>query len=158
MRYELAPWRETENWIDPFQTVEKMREGMSRMFDLAFPSFSGRTTGLLEGMWSPAVDLYDTKDQIIVKADLPGMKKEDIEVSIHENTLILKGEKKNEMEKKEEDYVRTERFYGSFHRSFTLPSPVDVSQVKASYKNGVLEVLLPKKEEAKPKQINVNVE
>jgi HSP20 family protein len=158
MKYELAPWRETETWMDPFQTIGKLQDEMNHLFNLSLPAFSGKSAGLLEGMWSPAIDIYDTKDQIIVKADLPGMKKEDIEVTLHDNTLILRGEKKNDQETKEEDYVRTERFYGSFHRAFTLSSPVDAAQVKANYKNGVLEIMLPKKEEAKPKQINVNVQ
>jgi HSP20 family protein len=94
----------------------------------------------------------------MVKADIPGLDKEDIDISVHGDTLTIKGEKKEEKESKDKGLVKTERFYGSFNRSLTLPSEVDAAKVKASYNNGVLELTLPKKEESKPKQIKIDVE
>ncbi|MBI3616889.1 MAG: Hsp20/alpha crystallin family protein [Candidatus Omnitrophica bacterium] len=108
-------------------------------------------------LWAPAVDIIDEKDDIRVRADLPGMKKEDIEVSVNNDTLSIKGEKKEEKEIKEKDYVRSERYYGAFQRSFTLPAGVDPQKVNAAYKDGVLEITLPKREDAKPKQIKVDI-
>jgi HSP20 family protein len=116
-----------------------------------------RTFGLLEGNWSPAVDLYDDKETVRVRAELPGLKKNDINVSVHGDTLILEGERKQEFEEKKENYHRIERTYGQFHRAITLPSPVNATAVKATYRDGILEVVLPKKEEAKPKQIEIEV-
>ena len=110
------------------------------------------------GTWSPAVDISETENALMVSAEIPGMKKEEIKISIHNNILVLKGEKKKEKEEKEEKYHRIERTYGSFTRSFSLPTSVDPNKVKASYKDGILYVELLKKEEAKPKEISVNVE
>jgi HSP20 family protein len=101
--------------------------------------------------------VHDSKDNLVVRADLPGLKKEDIEVSIQDGILVIRGEKKEEAERKGNGAVRTERFYGSFHRAVSLPAAVDDAKVKASYKNGVLELTLPKKEEAKPKQIKIDL-
>jgi HSP20 family protein len=109
-------------------------------------------------MTPPVVDLYEEKDDIVVKAELPGMEKDDIEVSLTDHTLTIKGEKKKEEEVKEENFYRSERRYGSFVRTLELPAEVYTDKVKASFKNGVLEVRLPKTEEAKRKEIKVNVE
>jgi HSP20 family protein len=112
----------------------------------------------LEGSWTPAVDVYDSKDDILVKADLPGLKKEDIEVTVEDNRLILKGEKKNGYEEESgKDFLKSERFYGSFYRALGLPVAVNAERVKAVYKDGVLELTLPKREEVKPKQIDIRV-
>ncbi|RJP27384.1 MAG: Hsp20/alpha crystallin family protein [Candidatus Omnitrophota bacterium] len=153
----LIPWRPRETWWDPFRDLEVIQNEMNRMFNSSLVRWGDRDVGLLEGAWSPAIDIYDSKDNIMVKADIPGMKKDEIEVSVHGDTLIIKGEKKQEKEVKEKDYVRTERFYGSFNRAISLPAAVDASKVNASYKNGVLELVLPKKEEAKPKQLKVDI-
>lgn len=142
---------------DPFHMLETLQDDMNRLFDFSFSKWPEKSTGLLQGGWSPAIDIYDEKDELIVKADLPGLTKDDIEVTIEGNILTLKGEKKHEEKTKEKDYVREERFYGAFHRAIALPTSVDADKVKAAYKNGVLELTLPKKEEAKPKQINVEV-
>jgi len=111
------------------------------------------------GNWMPPVDIYETEGNLVVKAEAPGLEKDNFKVSVENNVLTLSGEKINEMSEKdaEGNCHRTERTYGKFSRSFTLPNNVDVTGVKAKYKNGVLEVSLPKKEEAKPKEISVDV-
>jgi HSP20 family protein len=106
--------------------------------------------------WMPATDLYEKDDRYIVRVDLPGMKEEDIEVSIVGDMLTIKGEKQEEMEVKEEDYYQCERSYGSFFRSIDLPSMIDAGKIEASYMDGVLEVTLPKSAEVKPKKIAVS--
>ncbi|MCM8796534.1 MAG: Hsp20/alpha crystallin family protein [Candidatus Omnitrophica bacterium] len=153
----LIPWRPREMWWDPFRDLEAIQNEMNRLFDSSLLRWSDRDVGLLEGAWSPAVDIYDSKGNVMVKADIPGMKKDEIEVSVNKDILIIKGEKKQEKETKEKDFVRTERFYGSFNRAIRLPAEVDASKVNATYKNGVLELVLPKKEEAKPKQLKIDI-
>jgi HSP20 family protein len=153
----IIPWRPKEMWWDPFRDLETIQSEMNRLFDSSLLRFGDSNVGLLDGAWSPAVDIYDSKDNVMVKADIPGMKKDEIEVSVRNDTLIIKGEKKHEKETKEKDYVRTERFYGAFNRAIRLPAEVDPAKVNASYKNGVLEFVLPKKEESKPKQITIDV-
>jgi HSP20 family protein len=111
------------------------------------------------GGWVPSVDIYETPEhEVVIKADLPDMKREDVGVTVENNVLTLKGERKLEQEVKRENFHRIERRHGSFSRSFTLPSTVDASRISASYKDGVLTVRLPQRDEAKPKQIAVNVE
>jgi HSP20 family protein len=109
------------------------------------------------GGWHPPVDIYEDKDGVVLKAELPGMKKDDIDVRVENNVLTMNGQRKREQEVKEDGYYRCERSYGSFSRSFSLPTTVDVKKINASYKDGVLTVSLPKLEEAKPKQIDVKV-
>lgn len=135
--------------------LSTLRDEIDRLFDLSFPSFT-REMGLLSN-WSPALDIHQDKDNVFVRVELPGMKKEDINISWHEGVLSISGERKREEETKEGETFRTERYFGRFHRSVTLPSAVDVSQVKALYRDGILEVTCPKAEEAKPKQIEVSV-
>jgi HSP20 family protein len=108
--------------------------------------------------WAPAVDIRDHKDKILVRAELPGVKKEDLDVHIDENVLYIRGEKKEDTESKEGEYVRTERFYGSFSRGFTLPTEVDAQNIKASFKEGILELEIPKREQASPKQQRINIQ
>jgi HSP20 family protein len=109
--------------------------------------------------WVPAVDIYETDaHEVVIKAELPDVKKEDINVTFENNVLTLSGERKQEETTKREQYQRVERHFGSFSRSFTLPATVDASRIVASYKDGVLTIRLPRREEAKPKQISVNVE
>lgn len=111
------------------------------------------------GGWSPAVDIYETEGrEVVIKAELPEMKREDISVTFENNVLTLKGERKLEQEVKRENFQRIERRYGSFTRAFTLPPTVDGGQISASYKDGVLTIRLPQREEAKPKQITVNAD
>jgi len=153
----IIPFRQRDLWWDPFRDLEVIQNEMNRLFDSSLMAWRDRGTGLLEGAWSPAVDIYDSKDNIMVKADIPGMKKEEIDVSVQDDTLVIKGEKKQEKEVKEKDFVRTERFYGTFNRSIRLPAEVDSTKVSATYKNGVLEIILPKKEEAKQKQLKIEI-
>ena len=146
---ELSTW-------SPFDRFSTLRDEMNRLFDLSLPGFGGREDRLL-GVWSPPLDVLQDKDHVFVKCELPGMKKEDIQISLHENTLTISGERRQEREVKEGDAFRSERFFGRFHRSLTLPVPVQANQVKAQYKEGILAVTLAKAEEAKTKQIEVQV-
>ncbi|HLF17757.1 MAG TPA: Hsp20/alpha crystallin family protein [Candidatus Omnitrophota bacterium] len=152
---KIIPWKERETGLDVFQDIEDIQREMNRLFDFSLhrPLKAGNGGKL----WAPAVDVVDEKDVIKVKADLPGLKKEEIEVTVDNDTLCIKGEKKQEKEIKEKDYIRSERYYGSFNRSFTLPASVDPQKVNASYKDGVLEITLPKKEEAKKKEVKVEI-
>ncbi|MBI4472281.1 MAG: Hsp20/alpha crystallin family protein, partial [Acidobacteria bacterium] len=105
--------------------------------------------------WSPAVDIFETEGEIVVKAELPGMGRKDITLNLENNVLTLRGERRFEKETKEENYHRIERSYGGFSRSFSIPSMVDEEKIRADYKDGVLSIVLPKKEQAKPKQIRI---
>jgi HSP20 family protein len=144
---------------DLFGGLSQLRRELDTMFDLPDSSWSAplRTFGLLEGAWSPCVDVYNEKDSIRVRAELPGLKKDDIHLSIQGDTLILEGERKRESTQEDRNYHRVERTYGQFHRAISLPVAVNAAEIKASYQDGILDVVLPKKEEAKPKQIQVDV-
>jgi len=109
------------------------------------------------GAWSPAVDVYDKGNEVVIHAEIPGMKKEDIDVRVENNVLTIRGKKERREEVKEEGYFRTERAYGTFSRSFSLPTTVDVTKIGAEYKDGVLTLTVPKAEEAKPRQIDVKI-
>jgi len=139
----------------PFDRLSSLRDEIDRLFDLSTPSLT-RDAALFSG-WAPAIDVHQDKDHVFVKCELPGMKKEDIDISLHNGTLTVSGERKNETEQKEGEWFRSERFFGKFQRSVTLPTDVDSANVKAAYKDGILTVTLPKAEEAKPKQIEVQV-
>ncbi len=154
---QIVPWRKRDAW-QPFREIESLQSEMNRLFDLSMGRWPLKSTGLMEGAWSPAVDVFDSKDTVVVKADIPGMKKEDIDISVHGDVLTIKGEKKGETRSEDKGFVKTERFYGSFNRALALPSEVDADKVKASYSGGVLEISLPKKEGSKPKQIKVDVD
>ena len=141
--------------VDPFRELTAMQDRMARLFGDVY--LRDEDTGF-RGNWTPAVDIFETENHdLVLKSELPGMDRKDIEVTVENSTLVLKGEKKFDSEVKEENYRRIERTYGSFHRSFTLPTTVDASKVSADYKNGVLTVKLPYREEAKPRTINVEV-
>ena len=141
--------------VDPFRELAAMQDRMARLFGDAY--LRDEDTGF-RGTWTPAVDIFETDTHdLVMKAELPGMTREDIEVTVENSTLVLKGTKKFDSEVKEENYRRIERTYGSFNRSFTLPNTVDATKVSADYKNGVLTVKLPFREEAKPRTINVEV-
>lgn len=153
----VTPWR-------PFADLPRWERDMERMMD---EFFGRRLRPWWPSLWSrggdlefsaPAVDVYEEKDDIVVKAELPGMEKNDVEVNISESALTLKGEKKKEHKVEEKDYYRSERSYGAFLRTVELPKEVQADKVKASFKNGVLEVRLPKTEEAKKKEIKVKID
>jgi HSP20 family protein len=105
--------------------------------------------------WSPAVDIFETEGEIVVKAELPGMERKDIALHLEKNVLTLKGERRFEKETKDENYHRIERSYGGFSRAFSIPATVDEEKIRADYTDGVLKIVLPKKEQAKPKQIRI---
>lgn len=149
IRYQVP---QLSNW-SANDRLASLRDEVNRLFDFSWPS---RDSGLFSG-WSPALDVFDDKDNLVVKAELPGLKKEEIELSLHDGVLTISGERKRESEKKEGESFRSERYFGKFQRSVTLPTAVDANKVNAAYKDGVLTVELPKAEEAKPKQIAVNV-
>ena len=138
---------------DPFRDLVSLQERMNRLFDESLSRREDQPLGMTT--WSPAVDIYETENAIVLKAELPGLTKENIELSIHDGVLTLKGERKFEKEVKEENYHRIERAYGSFQRSFSLPTAIEEDKIKASFKEGILEVTLPKAEAVKPKQIKV---
>jgi len=150
----LIRWQrpETAAW-EPFNHLTNLREEINRLFDL--PYGDGTRESEFFG-WAPPMDLYEDKDSLVVKAELPGMKKEDIEISLHQGSLVISGERKVETSDTNGDASRSERFFGRFQRALELPKPVDANGVAASYKDGILTVTLPKTEESKPKQINVS--
>lgn len=155
----LVPWKKREtSMLQPFREIGLLQDEMNKLFDFSLSrAFAGDRDSLFQNNWNPAIDIYESDDNFLVKADLPGMEKKDIDISIHDGTLTIKGEKKLENEYKDKSYVRAERYHGSFTRSIDFPSDVESDKIKASYKDGVLELLIPKKEEAKPKQIKVEV-
>lgn len=145
-RGALTPW-------SPLHEMDEIRSEMNRLFDYAFGGQN--SNGLLESVWAPAVDVIQEADRFVIHADLPGMKREDIDITMNGNTLSVSGEKKFENETKEGSYFRSERYSGRFHRSIEMPHSIDANRIEASYKDGVLTISLPKSEEARPKQIKV---
>ncbi len=144
--------------LDPWKDFGSLQERINKMFDDTIRTLYPPDGEELEkGTWAPAVDIYETNDSFVVSADLPGLNKDEIQIDLKDNTLTLKGEKKFEEKVSKDNYIRVERAYGSFVRSFTLPENVVPEKIKAKYKEGVLEVTIPKKEEAKPKQIKVEL-
>ena len=142
---------------DPFREMSSLQERMNRlMADFRTRSPFGEEE-MAQGAWIPAVDIYETKESIVLNVELPGVTKEDISLEVKDSTLTIKGEKKLEKDVKEENFHRMERTYGSFTRAFTLPSTVQQDRVKAKFRDGILEIMIAKAEEAKPKQIKVDV-
>ena len=138
-----------------FGRLTDLRDEIDRLLDGTLAEFT-KTSSLLSG-WTPAFDVYEDKDNFSVVAELPGMKKEDIEVSLHNGTLSVSGERKSENTHDNTEVYRSERFFGRFQRTISLPTAVAADNIKAQYKDGILTVTLPKTEEAKPKQIDVAV-
>ncbi len=145
----LAQWT-------PMGNLASFQEEMNRMFNQFFRGGNGEEAGWGLRTWTPPVDIYETDDALVLKAELPGVSKDDVSLEIHNNTLILRGERKHEAEVKEENYHRVERAYGTFQRSFVLPTMVDQEKVQATYHDGILELRLPKAEAAKPKRIAIS--
>ena len=144
---DSTPWPALDRWSN-------LRDELNSFFDMPFSSGFGRTSQLFTG-WSPALDLYESADHFVAVVELPGMLKEDIDISLHDGTLTISGEREQESSNGE-TAQRTERYVGSFRRSIALPTRVDSSKVTATYEDGILKVTLPKAEEAKPKQIQVS--
>jgi len=142
----------------PFCDLMATERGFDRLFRDAFSSVLPVREGELPTRaWAPAVDICENENNIVLKAELPGVDPKDVEVRVEDNTLYLKGERKFEKDTKEENYHRIERSYGSFARSFALPNSIDAEKVAAEYKDGLLTLTLPKREETKPKTIKINV-
>ena len=141
---------------EPFRDLLTTQREFDRLFKEAFSPMSGETE-VSTRSWAPPVDIYETEDAIVLKAELPGIDPQDVEVRVEDNTLYLKGERNYEKEVKEQNYHRIERSYGSFARSFTLPNSISAEKVKAEYKDGLLTLTMPKREEAKPKTIKIDV-
>ena len=140
---------------DPYRELGRLPSHFNRVFGALAPR--ERDEELSLGAWIPPVDIMEEKDRILLTAELPGFRESDVEVQMEGNVLTLRGERKFDSDVKKEGYHRVERAYGSFGRSFTLPTVVDTEKIKAEYKDGVLRVTLPKREEAKPKQIQISV-
>jgi len=146
---ELSTWPALDRWAD-------LRDELNSLFDLPTTGNLARQAQLFSG-WTPALDLYQNNDNVVAVVELPGMRKEDIDVSLHDGMLTIAGERQSSSSEGE-NAERTERFSGKFRRSVTLPTRVDASKVSASYKDGILTVTLPKSEEAKPKKVEVSIE
>jgi len=147
-----SPFRELRRW-DPFREMERLTERMERLFEEFFPTV--RREEEREYLWAPAVDVYENDKAYVVEVDLPGLKKEDVKVTLQDNVLTIQGERRLAREEKGVDYHRQERFYGKFLRSFTLPETVDADKVSAEFKDGVLRLTLPKREPSAGRVIEV---
>lgn len=143
---------------DPFRDIMTLRDRMDRLFEDSLSRFRGSEGEYAPSTWTPAVDIYETNDSLVINAEIPGVDKKDISIEVKGNALFLKGERKFEKGIGQENYYRIERSYGSFRRVFSLPENFDKEKIGASFRNGVLEITLPRMEEAKLKQINVRVE
>jgi HSP20 family protein len=139
---------------DPFLSLATWQEQVNRMFEGAFP---GRPEASALTTWTPSVDIYETENELVLKADLPDLNEKDLDVRVENNMLTIRGERKFEQKVKEDNYLRIERTYGSFSRSFSLPNTISTESIKAEYKNGVLTVEMPKRADSKPKQVKINV-
>jgi len=140
---------------EPFRGLNTLQEQVNRLFE---DSFSRSRSGHAElASWAPAVDVYETESELVVKADLPDVQEKDIDVRMENNTLTIRGERKFSNEVQDDNYLRVERAFGTFSRSFSLPNTVNTEAIKADYRNGVLSVRMPKREETKPKQIKISV-
>ncbi|MCL4846716.1 MAG: Hsp20/alpha crystallin family protein [Acidobacteria bacterium] len=143
--------------LDPFRELAAMQDRINRIFGDAYGRRADDDVSL-RGDWIPAVDIYENdRHELVLKAELPGLNRDDIDLRVENNTLTVRGERRREAGVRDEQYHRVERVYGTFSRSFTLPSSLDAGSVTADYRDGVLTVVLPKREEAKPRQIQVKV-
>jgi len=153
----LIRWQKPElNVWSPFRQLSLLRDEIDRLFDSPLNALTSNSQQFMNG-WLPPIDVHEDRDYLVLKAELPGMKKEDIDISLHGDVLALSGERKEEASFEKAGVYRAERFLGRFHRTVTLPVAVDGSKVQATYQDGILTVTLPKAEEAKPKQIEVKV-
>jgi len=141
---------------DPFRDLLSIQDRMNRLFEQTL-SRSRAEEGIAASTWTPAVDIYETPETIVLKAELPGLRREDIEIEVRDNTLTLRGERRFAKDVQEENYLRIERAYGAFQRSFTLPTTISQEKICAVFRDGVLELRLPKAEEAKPRKIAIEV-
>ena len=140
---------------DPLETIFRLQDDIARALN---PRNAQPRENVSSRVWSPSVDVFEDNDCIIIRADLPGVNQEDIDIEMNGDTLTIKGERKFDDEERKDGYVRLERQYGAFQRSFTIGVPVDIDAVKASYRNGILELTLPKVEVSRPKKVQVSAE
>jgi HSP20 family protein len=138
---------------EPFRDFPTFQDRVNRLFEKNF--LDGKDSTLTA--WAPAVDIQETENELVVTADLPGISEKDLDVRVENNTLTIRGERKQEQNVNEAGYLRVERAYGSFTRSFSLPNTVNTGAIKADYLNGVLTVKMPKREDSKPKQVKINI-
>ena len=142
---------------DPFRDLRSLQDEVNRLFSTNLSRVFG-DEGIARGAWNPTVDIYENKDQIVIEAELPGMDREDFDLSFENNIITLRGERRFEKKDESDNYHRVERSYGSFTRSFTLPQTVSGDGIGAEYRNGVLRVTLPKREEVKARRIEIQGE
>ncbi|MGB9836304.1 MAG: Hsp20/alpha crystallin family protein [Candidatus Saccharicenans sp.] len=140
---------------DPFKDIMILRDRMNRLFEDLVTSPRFEDSEIMQSTWSPAVDIYETENELVLTAELPGIDEKDVEIKVEDNTLSIKGERKFEKETKEENYHRIERAYGSFYRSFSLPNYVDQEKITAEFENGLLKIHMPKKAEVKPRKVKI---
>lgn len=154
---QMAPSRAFRNLMagDAFREMFDLQRRINQLFDNR--SATTANEGVALSAWTPAVDIYEDENAFLIKVELPEVSREDVKVNLHDNTLSISGERRFENEEKRDGYHRVERSYGQFYRSFTLPPNINAEAIDAQFKDGVLRLTLPKKEEAKPKQITVNV-
>jgi HSP20 family protein len=155
----LERWRPSatvEHW-EPFRHRSDIQGEMNRLFDSLFGRPTAVATGAGAHAWAPVFDMYETKDELVLNVELPGIREKDVSVSITGDILTVKGERAFNQEQKDENYFHLERVYGKFERSIQLPLPVQADRVKATYRDGVLEVRLPKADEVKPKEIKIDI-
>ncbi|HVP90796.1 MAG TPA: Hsp20/alpha crystallin family protein [Terriglobales bacterium] len=139
---------------DPYRDIVTLRDRMNRLFE-DMPTLRGEEKDLAASAWAPAVDIYETENEVVLTAEIPGVDEKDIEIKVEDDTLTIRGERKFEKETKEENFHRIERAYGSFFRSFALPSYVDHDEIEAEHENGVLRIRMPKKAELKPRKVKI---
>jgi HSP20 family protein len=142
--------------FSPVRDMFSFRNRINHIFDDVFYPINRDEVEFSMGSWNPVVDVYDNDDSIVIKAELPGIDKEGIEIDVKDRVLTLKGERSSESEVKDDNYYRRERSFGKFERAFTLPADVDPDKIKADYKDGVLKIDIPKPEEKKPRQITIH--
>jgi HSP20 family protein len=140
---------------DPFRDLNILQDRMNRLFEDTGRGIRRGEEPASTTIWSPAVDIYETEGEIVVQAELPGMDRKDISLNLENNVLTIRGDRQFKKETKEDNYHRIERSYGGFSRSFSIPTSVEEDKIRADYKDGVLRIALPKKEQAKPKQIQI---
>ena len=143
---------------DPFSNIATLQDRINRLFDDAFPRSAGGEEDLPANAWRPLVDIYETAENVVIKVDLPGVVKNDVSVEVKENILTIKGERLTESPVDDDQYYRRERTSGAFQRSFAMRAMIAPDEIKASFKNGVLTIEVPKPHEIKPRQVSVNID
>ncbi|WP_028323709.1 Hsp20/alpha crystallin family protein [Desulfatirhabdium butyrativorans] len=141
----------------PYGAVASLQNSINKLFNDAFARTNVDEDFALSA-WKPVVDIFDKDDAIVIHAELPGVKKEDVAIEVKDNVLTLRGERSESKEIKEDKYYRKERTFGSFHRAFSLPSAINPDTIKATFKDGILEIEIPKPEEQKPKQVKISID